>query len=235
MLFHIFPLEDTRELLLLRWQRSVCVWEGPKFSQRKSPQGGESGPQRRHTHSKNSASKSKHLDCGSNNRLFLLNRNISWETRLCFLYSTYYSFVLWLRSPSLQYDSVCISSSLETVLWRAKTSSSAVNKLSCSAACCRRESRARLINKISKCNPRGLVEHTTLNLWLEPDFAFICSIREMGFTLLRPRSSSSWRSSSSSHPVRTNSWSTGAAASSTTLTCVRKWAGTWMSPTNDAF
>lgn len=53
-----------------------------------------------------------------------------------------------LRSPSLQYDSVCISSSLDMVLWRAKTSSSAVNKLSRSAARCRGESRAGLINKL---------------------------------------------------------------------------------------
>lgn len=39
-----------------------------------------------------------------------------------------------LRSPSIQYDSVCISISLETVLWKAKISSSAVNRVKCSAA-----------------------------------------------------------------------------------------------------
>lgn len=48
-------------------------------------------------------------------------------------------FLLWLRSPSIQYDSVCISISLETVLWKAKISSSAVNRASRSAASWRKE------------------------------------------------------------------------------------------------
>lgn len=47
--------------------------------------------------------------------------------------------LLLLRSPSFQYCSVCISISLETVLWKAKISSSAVNKVRRSAASCREE------------------------------------------------------------------------------------------------
>lgn len=37
-------------------------------------------------------------------------------------------------SPSIQYASVCISTSLDTVLWKAKISSSAVNRVRRSAA-----------------------------------------------------------------------------------------------------
>lgn len=58
----------------------------------------------------------------------MLIKQTTYQVVMCFL---------WLRSPSVQYNSVCISSSLETVLLKAKISSSAVNRVSRSAVSCR--------------------------------------------------------------------------------------------------
>lgn len=113
-------------------------------------------------------------------------------------------------SPSIQYASVCISTSLDTVLWKAKISSSAVNRVRCSAASWTEErSRGRGI---------GRKKNIFLCSWVKKHGMVNCVLSQYGLTSLRPRSSSSCRSLWSSPPEWRKSLCRGAAASSTTLT-----------------